>query len=108
LGETSVDDVDQSGTHQTVDAFADQLQSSPARAGPHTEDPIEVGFLLMFSPILSMFNLLSLFRVWLKRQLRSKMSFWMIPSRISATKHSCRSLKSLNHHWLKIQLPRLK
>jgi microcystin-dependent protein len=48
LGETSVDDVDQSGTHQRVDAFADQLQSSPARTDPHTEDPIELGFLLMF------------------------------------------------------------
>jgi hypothetical protein len=47
LRETLVDDVDQSGAHQRVDAFADQLQNSPTRTDPHTEDLIKAGFLLM-------------------------------------------------------------
>jgi hypothetical protein len=35
--------------HQKVDAFADQLQSSPARVDPLIEDPIEVTLLFNVS-----------------------------------------------------------
>jgi hypothetical protein len=51
-----ISSVDQSGTHQKVDASADQLQSSPAQANPPTEDPIEVEFLLMFPLTFPIFN----------------------------------------------------
>jgi hypothetical protein len=79
LEETLVDDVlilssDQSRTHQKVDASVVQLQGSITRADPLIEDPIGVSFLLTFSLIFSMSNPLSLFRMWLKFQLKPKIS----------------------------------
>jgi hypothetical protein len=55
LGEILIDDV-QSGTHERVNAFADQFQSYPARTDPHIEDPIEIGFPLLIFSYFPMFN----------------------------------------------------